>query len=142
MILSYMLPDDSERLSIIEELIETLIELNKKIPVIVEGKNDEKALRRLGLVGKIIPFHRGINLYEFSEGIHERFTEAILLLDWDMKGEELQKRLGEYLKGMWEEFSVFRNSLKLISRGEIHGIEDIPGFIKRLRERCEAGKKG
>ncbi len=132
-----MVTEDSERLSILENLLDVLLELNRKIPVIVEGKNDKEALRRLGLMGEIITLHRGKSLYDFSEEIHERFDEVILLLDWDMKGEELQKKLGELLMGTWERYKELRNTLKLISRGEIYGVEDIPGFIEKLRERCE-----
>ncbi len=132
-----MVTEDSERLSILENLLEVLLELNKKIPVIVEGKNDREALRKLGLTGEIITLHRGKSIYDFSEEIHERFDEVILLLDWDMKGEELQRKLGEYLSGTWERFKELRSTLKLISRGEIYGIEDIPGFMEKLRERCE-----
>ncbi|MGD0885088.1 MAG: hypothetical protein ABSA46_09500 [Thermodesulfovibrionales bacterium] len=123
---------DFERASRLREVMEALSEANKKIPVIVEGKKDSLALRTLGLVGEILTVHRGNNLYEFSEEISERFHNVILLLDWDEKGEILQKTLSINLRGLWEEFSGFREILKILCQKDVKDIEGIPKLLKNL----------
>lgn len=123
---------DLDRAARIREVMEALYEANKKIPVIVEGKRDAAALRELGLVGEIITLHSGNNLYEFSEDLHDRFTKVILLLDWDDKGESLNRTLSSYLGGIWEEYSGFREMVKILCQKDIKDIEGIPKLLKKL----------
>jgi 5S rRNA maturation endonuclease (ribonuclease M5) len=125
------------RLEALEELLSALLELNKRIPVIVEGKRDVLALRALGFEGELLQVHSGKGLYEFSEEVHERFKEVILLLDWDQRGEVLYESLGELLSGLWERYSSFRETLKILSRNEVFEIESIPDLMERLRSQCE-----
>lgn len=123
---------DLERAERIREVLEALNEVNKKAPVIVEGKRDSEALRRLGLAGQIITLHRGNNLYEFCEEIVEKFERVVLLLDWDERGESLYRFLGSHLAGHWEEFSGFREILKILCQKDIKDIEGIPRLLKNL----------
>ncbi len=125
--------DLRDRLEALEELFRVLSDLNRKVPVIVEGKNDVIALRRLGLEGEIIQLHGGKNLYEFSEEIHERFEQVVLLIDWDRKGEILIKTLGDYLSGLWEGYRTFRETLRLLCRDEVFEIEEVPALMERLK---------
>ena len=131
---------DLERATRLREVLEALYEANKKVPVIVEGKKDANALRRLGLMGEIITLHRGNNLYEFCEDIIERFQNVIILLDWDTKGERLNKTLHQHLKGLWEEFSAFREILKILCQKDIKDIEGIPKLLKKLEGDETAGE--
>lgn len=124
--------DLRERLEGLKDLFRILSDLNREVPVIVEGKNDVIALRTLGLQGEIIQVHGGKSLYELSEEIHERFEQVILLIDWDKKGEMLMKTLGDYLSGLWENYRTFRETLMLLSRNEAFEIEHIPGLMERL----------
>jgi 5S rRNA maturation endonuclease (ribonuclease M5) len=123
---------DIERAERLREVIEHLHEINKTIPVIVEGKKDASALRNLGLIGDIITLHNGKNLYEFCDDILQRFHKVVLLLDWDKKGENLNKILSGHLKGHWEEYSSFRELLKILCQKEIKDIEGIPTLLRRL----------
>ena len=123
---------DLERAERLREVLEALYEVNKRVPVIVEGKRDAIALRRLGLIGEIITLHRGKGLYDFCEDIAERFSKVIILLDWDEKGESLYRTLSENLSGHWEEFSAFRGVLKILCQKDIKDIEGIPKLLLRL----------
>ncbi len=124
--------NDLERAERLREVIETLYEANKRVPVIVEGKRDSIALRKLGLVGEIITLHRGKSLYDFCEDIVERFSKVILLLDWDEKGENLYRALSRNLGGQWEEFAAFRELLKILCQKDVKDIEGIPKLLLRL----------
>lgn len=124
--------NDIQRIERLKEVLEALYEINKRIPIIVEGKRDVSALRRIGLVGDIIALHGGKGLYEFCDDISERFQKIILLIDWDEKGESLYKNLSSNLRGMWEEFSAFREIIKILCQKDIKDIEGIPTLLERL----------
>lgn len=124
--------NDLERAERLRELITNLNEINKTTPIIVEGKKDASALRLLGLEGQIITLHNGTKLYEFCSDIAERFERVILLLDWDKKGDDLNRILSDNLKGLWEEFSPFREIFKMLCQKEICHIEGIPKLLRRL----------
>lgn len=123
---------DLERAERIREVFEALFEVNRRVPVIVEGKRDSEALRWLGLTGEIITLHRGNNLYEFCEEVADRYEKVVLLLDWDDRGEALYRFLSSHLKGHWEEFSGFRELLKILCQKDIKDIEGIPRLLKNL----------
>ncbi len=123
---------DVERAERLREVFEHLIEVNITVPVIVEGKKDASALKSLGVTGEIITLHNGKNLYDFCDDIIHRFHRVVLLSDWDRKGEDLNKILSAYLKGHWEEYSSFRDLLKVLCQKEIKDIEGIPKLIRRL----------
>jgi 5S rRNA maturation endonuclease (ribonuclease M5) len=125
-------PLDWERAEKIREVLHYLYEINKLIPIIVEGKRDKKALRNIGFDGDIITIHSGKSIYEFSEGIAHKFEKVILLIDWDDKGEELYSKIGENLRGMWEEFASIRELLKILCQKEISEIEQIPSLFHRI----------
>ena len=123
---------DLERVERLREVIQALYEVNKRIPIIVEGKRDVNALRKIGFVGDIIILHGGKGLYEFCEEISEKFHRVILLMDWDDKGETLNKNVAGYLNGQWEEFSAFREIIKVLCQKDINDIEGLPTLLDRL----------
>lgn len=131
---------DLERASRLREVLEALYEVNKKIPVIVEGKRDAMALRKLGLMGEIITLHRGVSLYDFCEEIAESYGQVVILLDWDGKGESLNRELNSHLGGLWEEFSAFREIFKILCQKDIRDIEGIPKLLKKLEGDETAGR--
>lgn len=125
-------PLDSERAEKLREVLHYLYEINKFVPIIVEGRRDKKALREIGFDGEIIILHSGKSIYEFSETIANRFEKVVLLIDWDEKGEELYSKIGENLQGMWEDFASIRELLKILCQKEILEIEEIPSLFHRI----------
>ncbi len=123
--------DDIERAERLRKILEFLQEVNRDIPVIVEGTKDVHALRSLGLTGEIITLHNGKGIYDFCLDITDRFQKVILLLDWDKKGENLNRAISRLLKGYWEEYSFFREILKVNCQKEIKDIEGIPKLLRR-----------
>jgi 5S rRNA maturation endonuclease (ribonuclease M5) len=123
---------DMARAERLWEVLEALREVNKAVPVIVEGKRDASALRRLGLVGEVITLHAGKPIYDFCEEVSENYHKVVILLDWDTKGEALSQKLGRNLKGHWEEFAPFREVLKMLCQKDVKDIEGIPKLLKRL----------
>ena len=77
----------------LDEIFEELIFANESIPIIVEGKNDEAALRKLGASGVIIRLNSGLSIFNFCEHVAQEHKEVIILPDWDNKGKQLLKKL-------------------------------------------------
>lgn len=123
---------DLERGERLREVLEDLHEVNRHVPVIVEGRKDALALRKLGFTGEIITFHRGKSVYDFCEDIAARHERVVLMMDWDPEGERLQGKLGADLNGHWEEFSPFRELLKILCQKDVKDIEGIPKLLMRL----------
>ena len=124
--------DDLERAERLRLVFQALYEVNKRIPIIVEGKRDVSALRKIGLVGEIITLHGGRGIYEFCEDIANQFHRVVLLMDWDIKGEHLYKSVSGHLRGLWEEFSPFREIVKALCQKDIKDIEGVPMLLQRL----------
>jgi 5S rRNA maturation endonuclease (ribonuclease M5) len=123
---------DAERAERLREVLDALFEVNKTVPIIVEGKKDAAALRKLGFLGEIVTLHRGKSMYEFCEDIAGKCRRVVLLLDWDPEGEGLMQKVGMDLKGHWEEHSRFRDLLKVLCQKEVKDIEGIPRLLRRL----------
>ena len=82
----------------LEELFEELIFSNETIPIIVEGKNDEAALRKIGVMGIIIRLNIGQSILNFCEDIARSHDQVIILTDWDDKGKQLFTKLKDTFK--------------------------------------------
>lgn len=124
---------DMERADRLREVLELLKDINRDVPIIVEGKKDAEALRELGIKGKIITLHSGKSIYDFCEDIAAgNFQRIIILLDWDERGESLYKTLCKLMDGIWEEFSGFREIIKILCQKDIKDIEGMPKLLRRL----------
>lgn len=78
-----------------EDFLEISRELRGKL-LVVEGKNDEKALKSLGL-NNIIKINRK-PLYQIAEEISSAAKEIVMLTDFDREGRALASRLTRLLK--------------------------------------------
>ena len=123
---------EADRAERLRALLEELAEANAHVPVIVEGKRDKAALRALGLAGEVITYNRGMNVHDFCDHITEQYAEAVLLMDWDREGDALHRKLGRELKGYWEVYKHFRNSLRLMCQKEVKDVEGLPALLRRL----------
>ncbi|MCX8069398.1 MAG: hypothetical protein N2738_02715 [Thermodesulfovibrionales bacterium] len=124
-----------EELQRAERILEILYELylcSKNSPIIVEGKKDREALRRLGIDGEILSINNGKSIYDFCESIIDRYDTAILLTDWDVKGESIFKSISSNLSGMWESYSSIRENIKILCQKDIKDIESLPALLFRL----------
>lgn len=123
---------DADRAERIREILQAAYESNRQIPIIVEGKRDASALRRLGFTGVIITLHSGKSIYTFCEEVAENHDHIILLMDWDDKGEKLFSALAKELRGHWEATSSYREIIKGLCQKDIKDVEGIPGLLEKL----------
>ncbi len=123
----------SERIRQIEALVSDLIEVNREIPVVVEGSSDVRCLRRLGLQGDLIKVHGGKSLYEFCADLSACHARVLLLTDWDGKGQKLHHQLTRDLEADWQAQARFREELIRLCSPEIQEVEHIGRLLKRLK---------
>ena len=96
----------------------------KESVVVVEGKRDSIALRKLGFSGKVIEFHSFKGLVKFSDSV-AKYKNIILLLDGDRKGRYLTKRIIEQLEHRTKIDLTFKKKLVSITKGKIRFIEQL-----------------
>jgi len=109
----------------IEELKEFIFQLNTvNQTVIVEGKRDSKALRRLGYLGKILEFHRFGGMVNFADTVSE-YDKIILLFDRDKHGQKLTGNAIQLLQRRTKIDTTFKKKLQRITRGKIMFIEQL-----------------
>lgn len=115
---------------IIEEL-EDLREISEEIPIVVEGKNDKKALRSLGIDGEVFQISTGMPFYEFCEGITGRYKDIILFTDIDTEGQKIARRF----KGHMSQNGVRVNDrfrYGLLGKLDTHQVENLFCRLERV----------
>jgi 5S rRNA maturation endonuclease (ribonuclease M5) len=107
-------------------------------PIVVEGKNDVKALRRLGISGDIILAKTSgksfLDVLSEIEGKQKR--EAILLFDFDRRGKEWTGRMARCLEGVKivPNLLFWRTLLGLVGR-DVKDIEGLASYFETLKGR-------
>jgi 5S rRNA maturation endonuclease (ribonuclease M5) len=125
-----------ERLLQLERTLDEIIQLNETAPVVVEGKRDVAALRRLGLQGKVLTINGPGSLLSFCDRLAEEHPEAILLMDWDRTGGQIMRVLRDNLKGRVRTHHRLRKNLAIYA--EVHDVESLPNYLVTLRGKVSA----
>jgi len=123
----------------VSQLIQELaVEAERGIPVVVEGKRDEVALRKLAVKGNIICVKNcRKNLADIVYEIEEKgYREVILLMDFDRRGKEWTKRLNEHLEHakIKSNMRFWRMFYALVGR-ELKDVEGLPTYMVNLQKR-------
>jgi len=133
--LSTRLKEKEEKiLQILEQINE---EASKGKPIIVEGKRDIEALKKLAIEGKIITAKAGKTLLELVSEIEETGAkEVILLLDFDRRGKELTKNLRQHLEKLGIRLNVtfWLTLLNLVGR-EVKDVEGLAAYMETLKSK-------
>ena len=92
--------------------------------IVVEGKRDADALKKIGCSGKICQFHSFKGLIKFADSM-PKYKNLILLLDSDRKGRYLTKRIIAQLQHRMTIDLSFRKELTVITKGRVRNVEDL-----------------
>jgi hypothetical protein len=107
------------------KFLQELMDINDTVPIIVEGYRDVQTLRALGLRGHIVKVHSGRSIQQFCEEYSENFEEAIILTDWDLRGQQLFTLLTRFMEADWERYNFFRETLMDLAGGSFHEVENM-----------------
>ena len=110
----------------ITELRNFVFELNsmKDSVVVVEGKRDTMALRKIGFSGKILEFYKFGGMINFTDSA-AKYQRLILLFDRDRKGRMLTGKTIQLLQRRIKIDLSFKRKLRVISKGKIMFIEQL-----------------
>lgn len=123
--------DETER--IFEELRS---QSESGIPIIVEGRRDEMALRKLGVNGRIYCLKaRGESRHDFLERLDDN-GDAIVLTDFDREGKKLETWLYKELsqRGIKSDLRLW-SRIRSLARTEVRSVEELPSFVRSLQAR-------
>jgi 5S rRNA maturation endonuclease (ribonuclease M5) len=131
-----------KKLEKILKLLERLAtELTKGTPIIVEGRNDVKALHKLDLEGDIIKAKSsGKSFLDVLCEVERRGKrEVILLMDFDRQGKEWTNRLARRLEEMkMKPNLLFWKSLLSLVGHDVKDIEGLATYLETLRKKVGA----
>jgi 5S rRNA maturation endonuclease (ribonuclease M5) len=107
------------------------------VPIIVEGRRDEIALRKLGIKGAIHCLKAtGEPRFRFIERL-DGSKRAIVLTDFDREGGELGTWLYQELshRGVRADNQLWRK-IRGLARTEVRSVEELPSFMRALEIRA------
>jgi len=105
--------------------------------IVVEGPNDVVALRRLGVLGEVIPAKAmGKTFIDLVSELELQEREVILLMDFDRRGREWTKRLAAYLERgrVRVNLHVWRGLQELVGR-EVKDVEGLTTYLETVRRK-------
>ncbi|MCV0366237.1 MAG: topoisomerase [Nitrosopumilus sp.] len=110
----------------IRELRNFVFQLNskEKSVVVVEGKRDTNALRKLGYSGRVLEFHKFKGMIDFADSV-AKYQNLIILFDRDRKGRHLTWKTIQLLQRRTNIDLSFKRKLRLITKGKIMFIEQL-----------------
>jgi 5S rRNA maturation endonuclease (ribonuclease M5) len=128
-----------EQIEKVQLFIEKLVaDSAKGCLIVVEGQKDYRALRQLGINGKIITAKtsRKSFLDLTSEIEKQPCLRVILLLDFDRRGKELTKRLIQHLETVRIKTNTnYWKELKRLVGRDVKDIEGIPTYLQTLNQK-------
>jgi len=103
--------------------------MDEGIPVVVEGKNDEKALREAGLHGKMFTLSSS-PMNELAETIARENRTVIILTDFDDFGERAAKKLKDFFlnEAVHPDMSYRKRFKSLLG---VMAFEDLPTLLEQ-----------
>lgn len=110
----------------IHEIRNFVFQLNlmKSSVVVVEGKRDVSALKKLGFSGQIIEFHKFGGIVNFADYV-ARYEKLIILFDRDRKGRYLTGKTIQLLQRRTKIDLSFKRKLAVITKGKIRFVEQL-----------------
>jgi 5S rRNA maturation endonuclease (ribonuclease M5) len=123
-----------ERLEEVMRVLDEIEDLSADTLVVVEGRKDVEALRRLGIDRNVVPLGRGRTIVAFCEDLAKDHGRVVLLTDWDRKGGHLARALKEALETNGVKvLDGPRTQLVILSKKEIKDVEGLPAFVAGLK---------
>ena len=96
----------------------------KESVVVVEGKRDSAALKRIGFSGKVLEFYKFGGMINFVDSV-ARHESLIILFDGDRKGKYLTGKTIQLLQRRTKIDLTFKKKLTKITKGKIRFIEQL-----------------
>ena len=108
------------------EIKDFVTQLNsmKESVVVVEGKRDSVALKKIGFSGQVVEFHKFGGMINFVDSV-AKHENLIILFDGDRKGRYLTGKTIQLLQRRTNVDLRFKRKLTSITKGKIRFIEQL-----------------
>jgi len=134
---SVMKSNKEQRFLDFQSILNDIKSLN--LPIVVEGKRDTIALRKLEISNEIIELNDGTSVLTTVERIFQNSgssTGFIILTDWDKAGHKLAKQLIMYGESSdLKPNDQLRRKLFILTNKEISCVEELATFAQTLSNR-------
>lgn len=125
--------NDDERLRRLDEILDRIQSMSSDHVILVEGKNDRRSLLDLNLSLDTIEVQKDGGPLRAAEMVYESGKKAIILTDWDDRGDRLAKDLSEQLSALCISYDMnIRKDLRDICIKDIKDVESLHSLYVRL----------
>ena len=125
--------NDDERLRRLDEILDRIQSMSSDHVILVEGKNDRRSLLDLNLSLDTIEVQRDGGPLRAAEMVYESGKKAIILTDWDDRGDRLAKDLSEQLSALCISYDMnIRKDLRDSCIKDIKDVESLHSLDVRL----------
>ena len=118
-----MLVSEKEILGL-KDFIFQLNSIEDSSVIVVEGKRDSTALKKLGYHGKVLEFHKFEGMIDFTDTV-AKYERLIVLFDRDKKGRTLTEKTIRLLQRRTKVDLSFKRRLQEITCGKIMFVEQL-----------------
>ncbi len=128
--------DDTERFEMIGYLLDELEELSFDSIILIEGKKDRRSLEALiGDDFQSIEVQKDCGPVRAAEKVAETGLSAVILTDWDRKGDILAHELSIQLNALEVKYDMsIRKRLSDVCRKDIKDVESLSSLYSRLSQ--------
>ena len=125
--------NDRERLEMIDALLDELSDLAEDRVILIEGLKDRAALGHLIGDFRCIMVQREGGPLKAAETLYYSGDSAVILTDWDNKGEAIASDLEHHMRALGVDFDAsIRKRLGDVCRKDIKDIESLDSLYARL----------
>jgi len=125
--------NDSERLESIQGVLDELSEMSAGRILLVEGINDERALRKVGISGDYFHIQSEGGPVKAAEYCFCASKEAVVITDWDRKGTIIMSDVCSQLSALCVRFDISIHSrLRCLCTKYIKDVESLDSLIEKL----------
>ena len=124
-----------KRLELFEQMVDEIIERSESgAVIIVEGKRDVIALKKLGIQGRIeTSTHQP--LIVFTENLAKDKAQIIILTDWDRRGDILANKIATYLQNIGITANLdIRKRISLLVKRDVKDVESLYSYMVKLKK--------
>ena len=128
--------NDAERLELLEGILDELQEMSSTHTALIEGNKDRRTLDNLGLCDlRTIEVQREGGPLRAAEKVSESGRPAIILTDWDDRGNRIERELRIQLDALCVRYDTdIRTRLKDICIKDIKDVESLDSLYERLKD--------
>ena len=125
--------NDRERLELLDIVLDDLASLAEENVILIEGKKDRAALEKLIGDFRCIMVQREGGPLKAAETLFDGGDSAVILTDWDSKGDVIASELEYHLKALGVSYDKdIRERLGKLCRKYIKDIESLDSLYGRL----------